>query len=70
MIYHILQGNILHLTPGILKSTYQNASRISEKIADKHFFCINMFCNRMLYKNVDVNPYDNLFREIGYINLD
>lgn len=65
-IYHILQGNVLHLTPSIIKGLILCKNKISQDENIRHIFCVCMYGNQMLYDNVDKNPYPLLFNSLEY----
>ena len=62
MIYHIFNGNVLHLTPTIIKGIIDKAGVVSPSTQGKHCFLITTYEKQMLYDNVDKNPYDQLFK--------
>lgn len=68
MIYHLLRGNILHTTPSITIGILQTADRISCKTSNQHCLCITMFGKKMLYDNVEDNPYVRIFQDNGFLN--
>ena len=65
MIYHIIRGHVLHTSPSIVRTTLSRASCVSPQTAGQHFFCIIMFDKKMLYSNVDENPYEQIFNDYG-----
>lgn len=65
MIYHILNGPVLHTSPNIVRGTFSVVKRISPQTEGQHFFYINMFGAKMLYNNVDEEPYSKICKENG-----
>ena len=65
MNYHVFPGNILHLSPAIIKEQVAAIKRICPSYLNQNFFCVIMYYDKMLYDNVETNPYDKVFREIG-----
>ena len=68
MIYQILRGCVLHTTPGVTRGIIKNADKVSPKTASQQFICIIMFGAKMLYKNVEANPYEEIFRSHSFTN--
>lgn len=68
MIYHIFNGRVLHLTPGLIENTIKTSKVICKKQDTQHFFCVIMIGDRMLYRNVNENPYIGIFRKYNHTN--
>lgn len=64
MIYHFFNGRVLHLTPAIISGIVNSFPTNNDK--NHHYFCIVMFGEKMLYKNVDENPYSHMFEDLKY----
>lgn len=67
MIYHILRGSVLHTIP-ITKGIIQTAAKFSNKTANQHFLCIAMFGKKILYENMEENPYIGICLENSFTN--
>lgn len=68
MIYHIFNGRVLHLTPGLIENIITTSKVIYNKQDTQHFFCVIMIGDRMLYRNVNENPYIGIFRKYNHTN--
>ena len=68
MIYHIIRGHVLHTSPLLVKEIITLSEKVSSSTATQHFFCVIMFDKKMLYDNVDENPYIKLFEDFNYNN--
>lgn len=65
-VYHLLSGNLLHITPEILKTLIITKDKISNDTSIEHVFCIKMFGEKMLYDSVAQNPYQAILNEFDY----
>lgn len=65
-VYHLFAGNLLHITPQIIKARIISEKRISNNPTIEHYYCVKMFGSRMLYDNVERNPYPALFKAMNY----
>ena len=68
MIYQIVRGRVLHTTPGVIKGILEKAGEISPQTASQQFICVAMFGTKMLYNNVEDNPYEEIFKSHSFTN--
>lgn len=65
-IIHILQGTVLHTTPGVINLMKTDEGKMIGDSPIEQFFCIAMYGKKMLYSNVDDNPYPELFTRLNH----
>lgn len=63
-VYHLLAGNLRHITPQIIKTLVATEHTISKDPSIEHFYCVKMYGRKMLYDNVEQNPYQAIFEEL------
>ena len=61
MIYHVLNGQVRHTSPSVIKII--NAKFGSGQIKNKHFYCITRFGQKMLYKDPG-DIYTDMMQEL------
>lgn len=65
MIYHVFNGQVMHLSPNTIKSIIGNAHNVSPKTEKEHFFCVAMFMD-VVYDKPKESPYEKLFEDYSY----
>lgn len=63
-VYHLLAGNLRHITPQIIKTLVVTEHTISKDPSIEHFYCVKMYGRKMLYDNVEQNPYQAVFESL------